>query len=361
MKDEIVGVLNATPGLKGREIAKKLRVEKKVVNSFLYHDKSGQFVATDDKWYLGSQPTVIRVEKVGWLRATDFDEILGLHEDVWSDSVERVKFEFCNCAILLGAIARILSLVNQLSYVGKNVTLDFSQCEDSFSYLCRVGLFEELDADVLVTPKVKDHSNHYGTNSKLMEFVSIEADTTQTDLPARLKKSFVELAGEQYANTAFGFIAEFINNIIEHSKTPVPGVAALQVYGKGDKRKKVQTVFSDSGVGIIGTLRRVLSTRYPELSDKYPEDMRNSDVYLLKEVLERGGVSGANDENYKGRGLGLKLSAKQAAKFDATTCVRQEFFELTIKYRDGELFDYSYRTDLKKILGTHICFDFYVD
>lgn len=192
-----------------------------------------------------------------------------------------------------------------------------------------------------------------------MEFVSIPANTEKTDLPTKLKSSFIDLAGEEHANSAFGFMSEYINNIIEHSQTPIPGVAALQVYGKN--RTKVQTVFSDSGKGIIGTLRPVLAERYPELHKQYPEQQENSDIFLLKEVLEKGEVSGADDENYKARGLGLKLSAKNAAKFDATICVRQEDFELTLKYRGGTLSDYSFCTDLKKLKGTHICFDFFLD
>ena len=366
MEAEIIEVLTETPGLKGKEIAKKLRddksinVDKKAVNSFLYHDKSGVFIEKKKEWFLVGGAAVIEFNKVGWLTTGDFESLLSGGHDVWSESTKLVRFNFCNCSILLGAIARLLALVNQLAICGKQVTLDFTNCTNSFSYLCRVGLFETIDKSVTVLPDIQDQSHHYGHNVKVMEFVSIPAKTEQTDLPAKLKESFVKLAGEQHSNAAFGFIAEFINNIIEHSYTPTPGVAALQVYGKGNSRKKVQTIFSDSGKGIIGTLRPVLAERYPELHIQYPKEKADSDIYLLKKVLQFGGISGANDVNYSGRGLGLKLSAKQAAKFDATICVRQESFELTLKYVDGMLNDYSYCTDLTKILGTHICFDFYI-
>ena len=367
MKVEIIDVLTDAPGLKGKEIAKKLRddknlnIDKKAVNSFLYHDKSGVFVERNNEWFLVDETTVIQFDKVGWLTTDDFESLLSEGHNVWSDSTESVSFNFCNCSILLGAIARLLALVNQLAFCDKQVTLDFTKCTQSFTYLCRVGLFETIDKSVTVLPDIQDQSHHYGHNVKVMEFVSIPAKTEQTDLPAKLKSSFIKLAGEKHSNAAFGFIAEFINNIIEHSHTPTPGVAALQVYGKGNSRKKVQTVFSDNGKGIIGTLRPVLAERYPELHDEYPMENEDSDIHLLKKVLQFGGVSGANDVNYSGRGLGLKLSAKQAAKFDATICVRQESFELTLKYVDSMLNDYSYCTDLTKILGTHICFDFYLD
>ncbi|MBE0377779.1 hypothetical protein [Pseudoalteromonas prydzensis] len=360
MKAKIVELLTNNPGLKGKEIARKLSLEKKSVNSFLYHDKSGTFIERKNEWFLANIGAVLRFEKSGWLTTCDFEALLKEGSDVWCDSIETVRFEFYNCSILLGAISRLLSLVNQLASIGKHVTLDFTGCKKSFSYLCRIGLFETFHESVTVLPQIKDSSSYYGGNNKVMEFVLIPAETQQTNLPVKLKNSFIELAGEQHSNAAFGFIAEFINNIIEHSQTPTPGVAALQVYGKSKNRTKVQTVFSDSGKGIIGTLRPVLAKRYPQLHNKYPPNKENSDIHLLNEVLQSGGVSGANDANYLGRGLGLKLSAKQAAKFDATICVRQETFELTLKYVDGKLDESSYSSDLKKISGTHICFDFFL-
>ncbi|CAE6919626.1 ATP-binding protein [Vibrio alginolyticus] len=359
MKRKIIALLTKSPGLKGREIAKTLGFDKKAVNSFLHHDESGTFVKNDNQWSLAIKESTVRIAKNGWLTTSDLDDLLTKCEDVWSDDFDTVRFEFSKCAILLGAVARLLCLVNQLAASGKKVVLDFSDCRDSFTYLCRVGLFETVDPSVAIIPEVEDLSCHYGQNKKVMEFVTIEANTQETNLPTKLKNAFIELAGEEHANSAFGFMSEYINNIIEHSQTSIPGVAALQVYGK--TRTKVQTVFSDSGEGIVGTLRPVLAERYPRLHSKYPLKKRDSDILLLKEVLEKGGVSGARDENYKARGLGLKLSAKNAAKFDAKICVRQEKFELTLKYKDGKLDDYFYRTDLKKLEGTHICFDFYID
>lgn len=362
MLEDIKTTLRETPGLKGREIAKKLGKQRKEVNSYLSRNSEGLYQdEVDYKWYLADSCATLRFEKDGWLTVGDFETLLSSSESLWPKGVTDIKLEFHDCAILLGAITRVVCLVNQLAAAGKNITLDFKHCASSFSYLCRVGLFDILDNTVEVVPELQDHSCHYGKNKKVMEFVEIEADTKQTDLPTKLKKSFVELAGEEHANTAFGFIAEFINNIIEHSDTPIPGVAALQVYTRADGRKKVQTVFSDNGKGLIGTLRPVLEERYPKLASKYSVDKDDADISLLKEVLLHGGVSGADDENYTGRGLGLKLSAKQAAKFNATVCVRQEIFELTIYYRNGAYHRSFHRTNLKKINGTHICFDFHLD
>nr|WP_216610548.1 ATP-binding protein [Vibrio coralliilyticus] len=353
--------MRESPGLKGREIANRLGLDKKSVNSFLHHDDSGLFIRLDNEWYLSDKETVVEVAKTGWLRISDFENILIECEDLWSNSVDRIRFKFCDCSILLGAISRILCLVNQLAHEGKSLTLDFSECERSFTYLCRVGLFDELDGAIKVVPEVQDRSCFYGKNDKVMEFVSIPYQTEHTDLPTKLKQSFISLAGEEHANTAFGFIAEFINNIIEHSETSIPGVAALQVYEKGGHGKNVQTVFSDSGKGIVGTLRPVLESRYPDLFKMFPQDNAETNASLLKEVFEKGGISGAKDSNYRSRGLGMKISAKNAARFDATICIRQEYFEISLSYRDGKINEFYFQESLTKILGTHICFDFYLD
>lgn len=360
MKTRIINLLSNTPGLKGKEIANKLQLEKKAVNSFLYHDKSGIFSQINNEWFVTNDELIVCFDKSGWLTTSGFETVLQAHDDVWSTSASTIRFEFCDCSIMLGAISRILSLVNQLSYSGKAVVLDFTLCRQSFSYLCRIGLFETFQETVTVIPEIQDSSAYYGNSKKVMEFVQIPFKTDKTDLPLKLKQSFIELAGEIHSNAAFSFIAEYINNIIEHSHTVTPGVAALQVYNRGGNRTKVQTVFSDSGKGIVGTLRPVLAERYPELHHRFPEHMQNSDIFLLKEVLQFGGISGADDEDYSGRGLGFKTSAKQAAKFNATIYVRQEVFELTLKYVDGRFDKFIYCSNLTKISGTNICFDFFL-
>ncbi len=43
MKSEIQLLLHKNPGLKGREIAKRLNLDKKSVNSFLHHDDGRLF------------------------------------------------------------------------------------------------------------------------------------------------------------------------------------------------------------------------------------------------------------------------------------------------------------------------------
>ena len=52
MKDKIEQVLNENPGLKGKEIAKKIGEERKAVNSFLYQN-TDYFLQNDNFcWFL---------------------------------------------------------------------------------------------------------------------------------------------------------------------------------------------------------------------------------------------------------------------------------------------------------------------
>ncbi|MCZ8500021.1 hypothetical protein O9929_28255 [Vibrio lentus] len=55
------------------------------------------------------------------------------------------------------------------------------------------------------------------------------------------------------------------------SKSPIDGFAALQVYSKTNR---IQTVISDSGVGIANSLRLVLKERYPELYEEFKTTLK---------------------------------------------------------------------------------------
>jgi hypothetical protein len=100
-----------------------------------------------------------------------------------------------------------------------------------------------------------------------------------------LKQSFVSLVGKnEYSQPAFTVISELFGNVRDHSKSEILGFAALQLY-KG-KRPHIQTVVSDSGRGIIGTLRPILESKYPKLARKFPLSNPEADALLLKEVFD---------------------------------------------------------------------------
>jgi len=66
-----------------------------------------------------------------------------------------------------------------------------------------------------------------------------------------------------------------IDNIFSHSNTPLDGYAALQLYPNGNS---LQVAVSDSGLGIMSTLRPALKHESPALD-------RLSNTELLVEIF----------------------------------------------------------------------------
>ncbi|MCK5285339.1 MAG: hypothetical protein KAJ86_07125 [Alphaproteobacteria bacterium] len=168
----------------------------------------------------------------------------------------------------------------------------------------------------------------------------------------KLTDTFVSGLSENYRTVAFTIFAELIGNVSGHSESQILGFAALQKYG--GKKKHIQTVVSDSGLGIAKTLRPSLEQHYPYLHELYECENIESDIGLVIEVLTKGEISrfGA------GRGLGFKSSREQAMKFDATLSIRQKSFSLEFVYKDGALVEVNKDLDLVRIYGSHVCFDF---
>jgi len=133
----------------------------------------------------------------------------------------------------------------------------------------------------------------------------------------------------------------------------------LQCYRPKYKKKHIQTVISDSGLGVAPTLRKALKENYHNLHKMYGNENIDSDIGLVTEVFLKGGITRHGIKS--GRGLGFKSSREQAMKFDANLSIRQEVFSIDLLFKDGCLVNKQVSKDLTKILGTHICFDFYVD
>lgn len=266
------------------------------------------------------------------------------------------------CKIFLEAGARLLALSNQLAFCSKEVTIDFSDCQEMLTYFDRIGFFDHLDANVIVKPSRPLFSRaliYKGNNDSVYEFGEIDPNHLDEDIPQRLKQSFVHYAGDNYSQPAFTVLSELFGNVRDHSESPIHGYIALQHYkGHGGRRAvapHIQTIVSDSGKGIIGTLLPVLEKRRPDIFRKFDFSDPVSKPMLVKEVLLKGRISQSTD---KGRGLGLKRSADVAADYNATISVREDTFELRLLYKNGKFSSSSYELDLPKMMGCHICFDF---
>jgi hypothetical protein len=147
---------------------------------------------------------------------------------------------------------------------------------------------------------------------------------------------------------AWTILAELIDNVFDHSETKLDGFAALQVYPKGTCLK---VAVSDSGHGLLSTLRPALKNQTPKLAELL-------DVELLVEVF-RQGLSRYGAE----RGCGLKGCADKAIKFGAELDVRLPQERVLLVSRKGRFTPnraYCY-SGLPLIWGTHICFKIDLD
>lgn len=255
------------------------------------------------------------------------------------------------------ALARMLALCNQLVAAGKKVTLDFEDSKTTLAYLDRLGFFDFLSAPIDVIPyrpKGVLAKAYKGNNDGVIEFRSIDPNAPDEEIPRLLKQSFVCCAGASYSIAAFTILSELFHNVIEHSGATAAGFAGLQFYKRANH---IQAVISDSGRGIVGTLEPVIRRRYPKIAKKIATSSDPAGVALLKEVFSVGGISQVEDV---GRGLGLKVSRDQAEKFRARISVRQHDFEFCI-HLNAEGVSFTHRSDLVRLDGTHICFDFLLD
>jgi len=361
MENEIRQILIQKPGLKGREIAKKMGVERKSVNSFL--DKNRDKFQQDDEycWCVINSSEVVIEFYAGWIDSHTFEQTLLSCPDLFSMQDETIKFVIPKgCKLLLISIAKFLSLVNQLSTQGIHVVIDLSDCSNTRTYFNRTGFFDHLDEGIIVVPDRPKESwaeLYKGNSDSLVEFGTIDPKSKNKPLIIDLGTAFVKRSDECYSTAALTVFSEMIGNVGEHSEAEIDGFAALQYYEPPHKANHIQTVISDSGLGVAKTLRPSLKENYPALFSKFGYEDTEADIGLVTEVFTKGNIS-----RYGGaRGLGFKSSREHATKFDADLSIRQDDFSIELIYRNGKFVDSKVERNLSKIFGTHICFDFLID
>jgi hypothetical protein len=255
---------------------------------------------------------------------------------------------------MVDSAVRLLSLANQLSYTTRRVRLVFEEGEDgTMGYLNRMGFFDHLADGVDVEPDrplLSGAELHHGGNASLVEIARINKDLRDQELPTRLTDAVMRSCGNradasELEEAAWTIFCELIDNVFSHSRTPLDGYAALQVYPKGDR---LMVAVSDSGLGIMETLRPALKSEFPNLAGL-------SDVLLLVEIFRQGLSRHGRD-----RGCGLKGSAAKAMKFRADLDVRLPRQRVLLTPAKGA---YQPNTaycsdDLTLIWGTHIGFGF---
>jgi hypothetical protein len=361
MLKKIEQILCEAPGMKAKDIAKELQRDKHDVNSFLYAHKDYFQVDHTFCWSLKNTELRIQLTPHSWIDCNAFETALAEVASPLDSQETSIVFVIPKgCKLLLEAIARLMALSNQLAYNNKKVTLDFSQQFSTLSYVNRLGFFDHLDKKINVLPSRPETSGaitYKHNSSTLFEFAAIDHLNPDESIPKRLKTVFVSVAGDKYAQAAFTVLSELFGNVRDHSESLIPGFIGLQFY-ENFSPPHIQTVISDSGKGILGTLKPILAEKYPEIFQRIKDSEIEFDIELLKWVFTEGRISQSDDE---GRGLGLKSSSNAASKFNGTISVRQENCEVRFAYFNGSLKDFKFETNLTRIYGTHICFDFKLD
>ncbi len=361
MLDRILKVLQETPGIKAREIAKKLQLDKHDVNKFLHSHTESFQIDNNYCWINKNIDLIIKFPPHCWVDCSLFESALeGVESPLESDANSVFIIIPKGCKLLLESIARLMALSNQLAYKNKEVTLDFTEQPATLSYVSRLGFFEHLDIKVNVLPSrpAVSRAQIYNQNSdSVVEFASIDPYSPDKSIPKRLKKVFVEIAGDKYDQDAYTVLSELFGNVMEHSKLPIPGFIGLQFYKKTSP-PHIQTVISDSGDGILGTLKPIFPDKYPAQYQEIKDSGEDIDLELLKRVFLNGRISRVDDPD---RGLGLSSSSKVAQKYSAKILVRQANCEIGLNFKQGHLKPVNFKAGLPLIFGTHICFDFELD
>lgn len=257
---------------------------------------------------------------------------------------ESVCFEILpGSKILIDAAVIFLSLINQLSVDGKSITLDF-QDENSevMGYFNRMGFFDHLKSQVAILPAKPSYSGaklYNKSNKQLVEIVRIDAD--DEELPGRLADA-LETKDKKLGKASFTIFGELIDNVIRHSSTKLDAFAALQTYKNG-----IMVIVSDSGKGLLGTLR-------PKLPKKYKDA---TDIEIVIDAFEKGLT---RHRKKSGHGCGLTTCARKAKQFHGKLHVRLADTRVNLVPADDV---YTHDTaycflELLPVKGTHITFDF---
>lgn len=293
-----------------------------------------------------------------WINSGHLEQALTASGGPHRQEVLSVTFRFpIDCKVMVDAGVRLLSIANQLNHTTRKVTLDFEEGPTgTMGYLNRMGFFDHLAPEVSVLPQrpaVSGAKTYAGMNKDLVEIARINPAQRDIALHTRLSKAVASaLSRRSDVETIEGAIwtvfSELIDNIFSHSATVLDGYAAMQLYRNGDA---LQVVVSDSGHGIMHTLRPALKSQFPALAAL-------SDIDLLVEVF-RQGISRHGPD----RGCGLKGCAAKAMKYNADLEVRLPQSRVLLVPANGA---YKVNTaycfnEQVLVWGTHIAFRFHLD
>ncbi|HWR15640.1 MAG TPA: hypothetical protein VN577_12480 [Terriglobales bacterium] len=293
----------------------------------------------------------------GWMDASTLEEVLRAGPSPHEAPSADVVFRFpAKCNVMTDAAVRLLSLFNQLDCATRRVIVEFEEGEEGvLGYLSRIAFFECLSPNIAVLPHRPQSSaaRYRGRNPGLVEIERIDRTSRDQNLVSRLTAAITRACSQRkdvkiLEGAAWTILAELIDNVFSHSRTPLDGFAALQVYHRGNCLK---VAVSDSGLGLLETLRPALRSESLRLAAL-------SNTELLVEVFRRG-----LSRHGPSRGCGLKGCADKAIKFRAQLDLRlphERVFLVPGKdgYTPNTAFCFS---RLPLVWGTHVCFTLGLD
>jgi hypothetical protein len=368
--NDILEVLKANGPLKAKRIALALdptrtHITRSEVNSTLYKAKGlkGLSKNDEDKWsYEVESVTKIAFNCSGaWLKAFSMESFLKSYPNLLTSDNE-IEFDFTDKLLFLDCILKILSFTNQLVQAGSSVTLKFNKNSDGFTYLQRCGFFDNLNSKVKVLPFRPKYSlsEIYHENSEnLFEILPITKsrdDLLLNRINRIVKHKLPKNHSNKLLHTILTLISELVGNIFEHGLSEIPGYIVLQVY----QSKKVVISISDSGHGLINTLRDEALNYYSDNDDLQKLKAQNTlnDLYLIGYVFNKGRVSRTGETR---RGLGLSNSNRVITDILVNEnvwvklAIRQNNYEFTFPFNeDGIVLNsHNMQQNLTHIRGTH--------
>ena len=303
-----------------------------------------------------AQPTeCVLTLPAAWVDAAKFEKALWLCGDALGSQCTCVVVQVpAGCKLTVEVIVRLLSFCNQACAMTKRVRLQFADGDQAaMGYLNRIGFFDHLLPSVEVSPSrpaVSGARLHRGGNRGLVEIARFSGiQPPEANLVTRLAEAARSSCSGRsdvaaLHSAVFTIFGELIGNVGEHSRSALDAFAVLQSYPAGNK---VRIAVSDSGLGVIETLR-------DGLRDKGDAMAALGDVDLLVEMFRKG-VSRLDED---GRGTGLMACAKHAIRFKADLDVRLLRQRVLLKPAENEYRpNMAYSQDgLPLMWGTHIAF-----
>lgn len=256
-----------------------------------------------------------------------------------------------SCKVMVDAAARLLSLANQLAAAHIPVVFSFEgERHEALSYLHRASFFSLLAGTIQVLPVRPDPASverYQGQSSRLIEFQALDPRHYEAvaNVPSQLADALETALGDKmFEQTPFTLFTELINNVYDHSLTELAGCVACQVY-----QKRVQIVVSDSGIGLLATLR-------PKLLSLESRNLAESE--LLCRLFDK-----KLDWRDSHNGQGLQGCAKRSLKYRGQIDIRLERSRIVLyPSSTGYQLDKVHSAQgLFPIKGTHICFSFPLD